>query len=172
MEKIFSLLLCFSFQPVFPSPLSLTSLSLSFLCCWVSHSPILLPSLHSASHLLITSPMLRSSPHFPPFIVPFYLHWPHFLLIFCSPSPLLVTPHPFVICLNDPYLLPPPCHSSFLITVIIPLIPPSSGDPQLFPPLFAFPHSMLYCTCLAIIHPSINLSFYLFIYIWIFICLQ
>ena len=108
--------------------------------------------------------MLRSSPHFPPFIVPFYLHWPHFLPIFSSPSPFLVTSHPFVICLNDPYLLPPLCHSSFLITVIILLIPPFSGDPQL---LFFFLHSLILCSIALVylsIHPSINLSFYLSIY--------
>lgn len=133
MEYPFSFLLCFSLHP-FPSTV-LSPLSLF------------------ATHLLIISPPLWSSPHFPPLIFLFYLHWPHFLLIFCSPSPLLVIPHPFV--WSDLYLLPPSVNPFFLL--ILPFIPSSSSDPHLFLLLLRSPILCIPTSIYTSLYPSTDI---------------
>lgn len=113
MEYLFSLLLPHSLlflTACLPSPLSLSaarSLRSSLL--------------FNLPNLLIISPPLWYSPHFPPLIFPFYLYWPHFLLIFCLTSPLLVIPHPFV--WSEPVLFPPSVAYLFFLRFLSSLHP-------------------------------------------------
>lgn len=165
MEYLFSLLLCFSFQSVFPSPLSLTSLSpCSVLGLSFTDSPPFSPFCLPPSHHLTNAsifPSFSSLRH--PILPPLTPFSPNLLLTFSSFG------HSSSIChLSEwPLFAPFPCHSSFLIAVIIPLIPPFSGDPQLF--LF-FLHSLILCSVALVylsIHQSIILSIYLYMDIYL-----
>jgi len=104
------------------------------------------------SILIIISPSL----HLPPLIFPFYLYWPHFLLIFYSPSEPFWS---FLIHFSELTPLNSLLLSHLLLILFLPFIPQSIGNLHLFLLFLPSPIlcSIIYVYPLSSIHLSLSI---------------